>query len=429
MRASIVPAAFDPDSGKAAVISRIVHYASHLAKNGMPAQPWWENLDPDFSLRDEHFKLRAWDRFRVESTAAIDVVIRTAAAGIVGGTAVPLGFNPVMIHQMMEDAPFYEAIADRRDASAFFDPPPRRVHVRTRPTPSPNFVPRDGVVEDVSFKSPYVPKLPRLREKHEEQGRVNVAHARFFRHHGGPRPTIIAVHGFMADVYALNEWFFAIPWFYEMGCNVMIFTLPHHGHRQARFSPFSGHGFFAGGLSRVNEAFGQAITDLRVMLDWLEDRHEITQVGITGVSLGGYTSALAASVEPRLAFAVPNVPVVSIADLVLEWEPIGSFMRTAAKLSGVPIQRLRKIVAPVTPLTYEPVVPKHRLMIIGGAGDRLAPPKHSRLLWDHWKRPRMHWYPGSHLIHLDKGAYLKHMARFLSDIGFVDRPHRIGAGG
>jgi len=45
-------------------------------------------------------------------------------------------------------------------------------------------------------------------------------------------------------------------------------------------------------------------------------------------------------------------------------------------------------------------------MIIGGVGDRLAPPKHTRLLWEHWGRPRLHWFPGSHLLHLDKGEYV-----------------------
>lgn len=428
MRESIIPVSFEPDSGKNSVLSRIVHYASHLARNGMPPQPWWEHLDPDFSRRDEHFKLRAWDRVRVDGTAAFDVVVRTAAAGIVGTTAVPVGFHPGKIREMLEDAPFYEAIADRRDPAAFFDAPPRRVHVRTRPANGAFFVPEDGVVEDVTFRSPYVPKHPRHREAYAKLGRTNIAHGRFFRHHGGPRPTIIAVHGFMADLYALNEWFFAIPWFYRMGCNVLIFTLPFHGHRQPKRSPFSGHGFFAGGMSRVNEAFGQAIMDLRVTLDWLEDRHEITSVGVTGVSLGGYTTALAAAVEPRLAFAIPNVPVVSIADLVLEWEPIGTFMRTMLKVTRQPVGKLRKFVAPVTPLTYDPVIPKHRLMIIGGAGDRLAPPKHSRLLWDHWKRPRMHWYPGSHLVHLDKGAYLKHMADFMGDIGFLERRPSLSSG-
>jgi len=58
------------------------------------------------------------------------------------------------------------------------------------------------------------------------------------------------------------------------------------------------------------------------------------------------------------------------------------------------------------------------LMIISGAGDRLAPPKHSRLLWEHWDRCRLHWFPGNHILHLDQGKYLKDMAQFLRDINF-----------
>lgn len=421
MRESMIPVALEKTDDKSARISRIVHYAAHLAPSRMPTQPWWDELPPEFATLHESFKLRPWDRLRVESTAAIDVAVRTFAAGIVGSTAVPMGFNPAMLRKSMEEAPFYRDLADRRDPDEVFVRPPRRVHVRTRPARGAFFDPAGGVCEDVTFESPFVPLHPGRRAEWSKSGDVNVAHARLFRHEGAPRPTIIAVHGFMADFYALNEWFFAIRWFYEMGCNVAVFTLPHHGHRQARLSPFSGYGFFAGGLTRVNESFAQAICDLRVLLDWLEARHEVDRVGITGVSVGGYTTALAAGVEPRFAFAIPNVPVVSIPDIVQEWEPIGTAMRAAMKLTGMTIQDARHIVAPVTPLTYAPRLPQNRLMIIGGAGDRLAPPKHSRLLWDHWGRPRMHWFPGSHLLHLDKGTYLKHMASFLSDIGFVER--------
>ena len=57
-------------------------------------------------------------------------------------------------------------------------------------------------------------------------------------------------------------------------------------------------------------------------------------------------------------------------------------------------------------------------LVIAGAGDRLAPPKHARLLWDHWDRPRIHWFPGNHLLHLDQGKYLKEMAAFMREIGF-----------
>jgi hypothetical protein len=43
------------------------------------------------------------------------------------------------------------------------------------------------------------------------------------------------------------------------------------------------------------------------------------------------------------------------------------------------------------------------------------------LLWDHWNRCRIHWFPGSHLIHLDRGSYFKQMRLFLDEIEFTPR--------
>ena len=80
--------------------------------------------------------------------------------------------------------------------------------------------------------------------------------------------------------------------------------------------------------------------------------------------------------------------------------------------------RLEGKMAVHSALTYQPKLPKERLMVIAGAGDRLAPPKHARLLWDHWDRPRIHWFPGNHLLHLDQGKYLKEMASFMREVGF-----------
>jgi hypothetical protein len=129
-----------------------------------------------------------------------------------------------------------------------------------------------------------------------------------------------------------------------------------------------------------------------------------------------------ASVEDRLAFAIPNVPVVSFADLVLEWQPIGWLLRTALSTMRKDLAEARRLTAVSCPLTYRPAIPRERLMIVGGVGDRLAPPKHSLLLWEHWDRCRIHWFPGSHLIHLDRGEYLLEMARFMSEIGFLSPP-------
>ena len=74
-------------------------------------------------------------------------------------------------------------------------------------------------------------------------------------------PTFSGKSGISADFYRVNEWFFALPWMYhKLGMDVLLFTMPHHGARRGGFSPFSGHGFFSGGISGINEAFGQAVS-------------------------------------------------------------------------------------------------------------------------------------------------------------------------
>lgn len=408
---------------ESSVVSRIAHQVGAQSQRLLPLQRWWDQLDRDFARRRHDFDLALPDRIQVGAAAGFDRFLRAALATTVTGTAIPIGYNPMELRRSMEDLSFYAAMAESNDPRQFFKEPPSGVRVRVRKGHwFPRFEPRDGLCEEIEFDSPFQSVNPRLHSSYLRHRANRVAHARSLRHRDGPRPTIVAIHGFTADWYLINEWFFALPWFYRMGCDIVLFTLPFHGSRQTRFSPFSGHGFLAGGPCRLNEAVAQAVFDFRILLSWLLEERGAEQVGVTGLSLGGFTSAMLASVEDRLAFAIPNVPVVSFADLVLEWQPIGWLLRTALSTMRKDLAEARRLTAVSCPLTYRPAIPRERLMIVGGVGDRLAPPKHSLLLWEHWDRCRIHWFPGSHLIHLDRGEYLVEMARFMSEIGFLSPP-------
>lgn len=399
------------------VVSRIAHATARDPRHE-PSGPWWEDLPDDFPKLRPRFDLRATDKVRVGVTAATDVILRTLGACIAGSLAFPLGYHPGRIASARRAHDIYVPLARSGDPGRFLRRPSRGIHVSRWPARYTLFRPRDGFCEDLSFVSPFVPYDEGQRSDYLRHKNNRIAHARYWRHADGPRPTVLALHGFSADLYHLNEWFFALPWLYRLGCDVMLVTLPFHGKRQTAYSPFSGHGFFAGGAPRLNEAFAQAVFDFRIFLDWLEDQG-IADVGLTGVSLGGFTSSLIATVEDRLRFVIPNTPVVSIADLVMEWEPIGTAVRLSLAAAKSGIREARELLAVSSPLTYASAIPCERRMIIGGVGDRLAPPKHALLLWEHWGRCALHWFPGSHLIHLDRGAYLGQMRTFLLGIGFL----------
>ena len=113
------------------------------------------------------------------------------------------------------------------------------------------FRPDDGRCELLSFDSPFKTVNPALRDSYPKARRNMRAVAQYWRHDNGPRPTICVIHGFMADPYWVNRLFFALPWFYAQGYDILLYTLPHHGKRRSALSPFSGHGLFAGGLGGV----------------------------------------------------------------------------------------------------------------------------------------------------------------------------------
>lgn len=411
---------FDRSRSRGAVVSDIAHAACQEAPPTPTSGAWWERLEADFYRRSESFDLAWFDQLRVQTTAAIDVLIRTGAAIGLSALAAPPGFNPAELKRAREDEAFYLPFVRAGEPSRFFERPRARVTMRVKEVSPKGFSPKDGACESLRFESPFVPRNPRLRKDWAKHEGNRYAHIRYWRHLDGPRPTVIAIHGFGAEGYALNQWFFGLPYLYEeLGLDVALFNLPFHGRRQTRFSPFSGHGFFAGGISRINEAFAQAVHDFRLLLDYLSDHRGVNEVGVTGVSLGGFTSALLASVEPRLRFAIPNVPVTSLADVVLEWEPLGTIVRTAMKALDMDVVEARRLLAVSCPLSWKPILPRQRLMVIGGVGDRLAPPTHTRLLWDHWGRPRLHWFPGSHVLHVDRTEYLNEISKFLKDINFL----------
>lgn len=402
----------------AKTVSRVANETYSHTRRIMPPQPWWENLESSFHKFPDDFELDLRTEMTVEATALGDLMLRTTGASLLNTLALPSSFKPAQLKRDAGNRAFYQRKANKADPEAFFKRPnSSRVQMKSSDAGLLRFRPDDGSCRLLSFESPFKTVNPKLRDEYPKQKRNMRAVAQHWRHDDGPRPTIAVIHGFMADPYWMNRMFFALPWFYKQGYDILLYTLPHHGKRAARSSPFSGHGFFANGTAHISESFAHAVHDFRIFLDYLESEG-VSKVGVTGISLGGYTTALLASVEDRLEFAIPNVPVVSLADLVLEWFPLNLSIKAMLKATGTSVRDIRHELAVHSALTYQPRLPKERLMVIAGAGDRLAPPKHARLLWDHWDRPRIHWFPGNHLVHLDKGKYLKEMASFMQEIEF-----------
>lgn len=402
----------------ATTVSRVANETYSHTRRIMPEQPWWDHLESSFHKFPDDFELDLRTGLTVDSTAVGDYMLRTAGASLLTSLALPTSLAPPQLKRDLRHADFYRSLASSGDPTQFFKRPDSSdIRMESSLSGPFRFKPKGGRSRLLSFESPFQTVNPAIRKQYQGHKRNRRAYAQYWTHNDGPRPTLCVIHGFMADPYWLNRRFFSLPWFYKKGYDILIYTLPHHGKRQKRLSPFSGHGLFAGGISHINESMAHAVHDFRIFVDYLESRG-VESIGVTGISLGGYTCSLLASVEERLKFSIANVPVVSLVDLVLEWFPLSLPLKALLKGSNTSIRDARHMLAVHSPLTYSPLLPKERLMVIAGAGDRLAPPKHARLLWDHWDRPDIHWFPGNHILHFDQGKYLKEMSAFMRDLQF-----------
>ncbi len=353
----------------------------------------------------------------VQAVALMDLELRTLSASLVTAASVPGTLRRRSAEEHRAAAEFYAGLSRSGDARELFVAPPAGVEVRARPAGRLPWAPGISRVDLLSFRSPYQVLYPAARSRFEAHRRNTVARAMHWRHDDGPRPTIIVVHGFTGSPYWLNSAFFQLPWFYRHGCDVVLAMLPFHGPRNDVPAPFSGSALFADGLSTFTEAIFQSICDLRVIVDHLEATGA-ANIGITGLSLGGYVTALMAGVEPRLHFAIPNSAVTEMPSLIDDWFPANRVINAGLRLAGIDPETHAAAMRLHSPLRFPAQLARDRLFIIGGLADRLAPPEQSARLWAHWNRPRIHWFPGSHILHLRRAVYLREIGRFLRDTGF-----------
>jgi pimeloyl-ACP methyl ester carboxylesterase len=271
-------------------------------------------------------------------------------------------------------------------------------------------------VLDLAFPSTWRPRHPGYLDEYAGYGANLTARARWYRG-GGARPVIVCLHGWGGGAFWLEERAFLVPYLLRIGLDPLLFQLPFHGDRSPAQAPRSGALFPSAHVIRTNEAFGQALHDLRALSAWLRDR-DVPAIGVAGMSLGGYTGALWASVDPELAFAVPMIPAVSMSELM--WRHgAGSPARRRAEKAGVDQRLLDEAFAIHAPLSRPVALPRDRLLIVAGRGDRITPPDQARALWQHWGRPALHWFPGGHLAQIGRGDAFRALRRHLQGLGLI----------
>ncbi|MXZ14355.1 MAG: hypothetical protein F4Y76_02420 [Acidimicrobiales bacterium] len=222
---------------------------------------------------------------------------------------------------------------------------------------------------------------------------VRTTHAWMLQHPDRPRPWVVAVNGYRTGEPEMDMWMlYAHRLHRRWGLNVIAVVLPLHGPRAIGVS--GSRVIHAGAMNTVFTA-AQGAWDIRRVISWVRDQHEAPAVAVSGISLGGYMAAMTAALENDLAAVIAGVPESDLArGTRRQVEPLLPPFYEQWGLSWEPYEQILSV---VSPLSLPCKVPYERRYIFAGLLDRWVRPGNVKTLWEHWERPDMLWYQGSHL--------------------------------
>jgi pimeloyl-ACP methyl ester carboxylesterase len=245
-----------------------------------------------------------------------------------------------------------------------------------------------------------------MREKYLAHTINQTARARLYVGRA-PRPAIVLIHGYLAGHWAIEERAWPIAWLAER-YDLALAVLPFHAVRAAKDR--RGPPPFPGADPRMtNEGFRQAMFDLRALVQFLKSRGA-PSVGVMGMSLGGYSTSLLATVQRDLSFAVPIIPLASLADFAQEQGRLGS--GEEARLQHDALEQANRI---VSPLARPSLVPPERVLVVAAASDRITPVSHAERLAKHFHSELVR-FEGGHLLQFGRGEAFRAIGRWLQKI-------------
>jgi len=328
-----------------------------------------------------------WD-IKLASKVALDELF--LATELASASIVSLRDGRRLGEEVSQAAALFERRGWLDDPASYHDrPPPLEMLSRQDRTSSPM-----GPYQHLRFESGYQPHRGEPGRERWLGYRANrIAHARLWVHRGRPRPWLVCIPGYRMGRVSVDFTGFRVRWLHrELGLNVAIPVMPLHGPRsQGRRG---GDGFLSGNFVDTVHAQTQAAWDVRRLIDWLRS-FGAPAVGIHGVSLGGYTAALVASLDPELDCAVVGIPATDFFRLLKTHVP--RFLLRALERASYPLDSVEQILRVTSPLVLAPALPRERCCLYAGVEDRLTSPDQARDLWKHWGQPHMEWYDGSHV--------------------------------
>lgn len=247
--------------------------------------------------------------------------------------------------------------------------------------------------EELRFQSEYEPHPGEPgRERWLSYAPNHLAWAWLLRSGDASRPWLVCLHGYQMGTPAIDLAVFRAEEWRRRGWNVVLPVLPLHGPR--RLGAISGIGMFGADFLDSAHALAQATWDVRRLFGWMRAQGA-SEIACYGLSLGGYSAALLASLAPELGTVIAGVPAADFPRLVWQHAPLAERERIAR--AGLTRELAEPVMRPVSPLALAPLVPHARRFVFGAPDDQFVSADHVRDLLAHWGAPRHVWFPGAHV--------------------------------
>ncbi len=283
----------------------------------------------------------------------------------------------------------FDVDAALRDVDEFF-----RLPATPRPRLRARGMRHGAAVHDLTWASELSPFFAETREALRAERASATVHARAYRR-GAGRPAVVLVHGYLGGDASSDARIWGVRAFLDAGLDVILLTLPGHGPRKGlrRFTPT-----WPGPHMRLTlEGHRRAVSDVRGAARWARSVGA-PAVGVVGMSLGGYVTALTATAAKELDFVVPFVPLASVAD----------FMRDGDQFPGSPAEKaeqhalFERANAITSPLARPPRVKAEGRAVLVGARDRITPSRQGARIAAHFEVPLTE-FRGGHLVQIGRG--------------------------
>lgn len=169
-----------------------------------------------------------------------------------------------------------------------------------------------GILYVIEFKLPYEGITPARRFSNEMPTNYSlkfedfivkndtVTIRGFYIPKDSAKATIICIHG------RNNNKEFLLPFakkLHDMGCNVVLIDLRGHGKSGGKYSTF---GFYEK-------------TDIQKVIDYVETKSSLKNIGIHGHSLGGAVALLTLETDKRLKFGIIESTYSNYEDIMMEY--------------------------------------------------------------------------------------------------------------